>query len=116
MIGLNDFARQWEETCDDATSTFQATAACGFYILGREVELFEEALAQYWGTPWVTTVASGLDAIELSLRALGCCAGDKVLTTPLSAFATTLAILKIGAVPVFSDIDAYGLIDRSEER
>jgi dTDP-3-amino-3,4,6-trideoxy-alpha-D-glucose transaminase len=56
-------------------------------------------------------VASGLDAIEISLRALGCKAGDKVLTTPISAFATTLAILKLGAAPVFVDTDDYGLID-----
>jgi dTDP-3-amino-3,4,6-trideoxy-alpha-D-glucose transaminase len=56
-------------------------------------------------------VASGLDAIELSLKALGCQAGDRVLTTPLSAFATTLAILKLRAIPVFVDIDPFGLID-----
>jgi len=58
-------------------------------------------------------VASGQDAIELSLRVLGCQAGDAVLTTPLSAFATTLAILKLGAIPVFVDTDERGLLDLS---
>ena len=48
---------------------------------------------------------------RVSLRALGCKPGDKVLTTPLSAFATTLAIVKIGAVPVFVDCDESGLAD-----
>jgi dTDP-3-amino-3,4,6-trideoxy-alpha-D-glucose transaminase len=52
-----------------------------------------------------------LDALEISLRVLGCQAGDRVLTTPLSAFATTLAILKIGAVPVFADTDRSGHLD-----
>jgi dTDP-3-amino-3,4,6-trideoxy-alpha-D-glucose transaminase len=56
-------------------------------------------------------VASGLDAIEIGLRVLGCRAGDRVLTTPLTAFATTLAILKLGAVPIFVDTDERGLID-----
>jgi dTDP-3-amino-3,4,6-trideoxy-alpha-D-glucose transaminase len=56
-------------------------------------------------------VASGLDALEISLRLLGCGPGDLVLTTPLSAFATTLSILKLGAVPVFVDTDDRGLID-----
>jgi dTDP-3-amino-3,4,6-trideoxy-alpha-D-glucose transaminase len=56
-------------------------------------------------------VASGLDALEIALRVLGCQAGDRVLTTPLSAFATTLAILKIGAVPVFVDTDLSGHLD-----
>jgi dTDP-3-amino-3,4,6-trideoxy-alpha-D-glucose transaminase len=61
--------------------------------------------------PFCAGVASGLDAVEISLRALGCGPGDRVLTTPLSAFATTLAITKLGAVPVFVDTDAIGLID-----
>jgi len=56
-------------------------------------------------------VASGLDAIEISLKALGCGPGDRVLTTPLSAFATVLAILNLGAIPVFVDVDGYGQID-----
>ena len=52
-----------------------------------------------------------MDAIEISLRALGCGPGDRVLTTPISAFATTLAIVKLGAMPVFVDTDDQGLID-----
>ena len=55
--------------------------------------------------------ASGLDAIELALRVLGLRPGDKVLTTPLSAFATTLAIVRAGGRPVFVDTDEFGLLD-----
>lgn len=83
----------------------------GWYILGDDVRTFEEALAVGWGRKFAVGVASGQDAIEIALRVLGCQAGDSVLTTPLSAFATTLAILKLGGVPVFVDTDAYGQID-----
>jgi dTDP-4-amino-4,6-dideoxygalactose transaminase len=91
-------------------AAFEDFGESGWYILGREVTAFEEALARSWGLPYAVGVGSGLDAIEISLRLLGCRPGDKVLTTPLSAFATTLAILKLGAVPVFIDCDPCGLI------
>jgi dTDP-3-amino-3,4,6-trideoxy-alpha-D-glucose transaminase len=55
--------------------------------------------------------ANGLDAIELALRALDVRAGESVLTTPFSAFATTLAILRAGGKPVFADVDEHGLLD-----
>jgi dTDP-3-amino-3,4,6-trideoxy-alpha-D-glucose transaminase len=111
LIPLNDFKRQWADTRADALEAFEEIGASGWYILGREVREFEHALARYWGLPHVVGVASGLDAIEISLKALGCGPGDKVLTTPLSAFATALAILNLGAVPVFVDTDEYGQID-----
>lgn len=111
MIPLNDFVRQWQDINADAIAAFVQTGESGWYILGREVQQFEKALAAYWGIAYAIGVASGLDAIEISLRALGCAAGDKVLTTPVSAFATTLAILKIGAVPVYTDVDEFGLLN-----
>jgi dTDP-4-amino-4,6-dideoxygalactose transaminase len=111
VILLNDFQRQWAETREDALAAFAAVGESGWYILGREVRDFEVALAGYWGIAQTVGVASGLDAIEISLRSLGCGRGDKVLTTPLSAFPTTLAIVKLGAVPVFADTDEFGLID-----
>jgi dTDP-4-amino-4,6-dideoxygalactose transaminase len=111
MILLNDFARQWEDTRDKALAAFGAVGESGWYVLGQQLRDFEVALAQFWGVRNCVGVASGLDAIEISLRSLGCKPGDKVLTTPLSAFATTLAILKIGAVPIFVDTDNFGLLD-----
>ncbi len=92
-------------------AAFEKVGASGWYILGEEVRLFEQDLAALWGFPHAAGVASGLDAIEIALRALGCKPGDRVLTTPISAFATTLAIVKIGAVPVFVDTDDQGLVD-----
>lgn len=111
MIGLNHFERQWLDLRNDTMAAIEETGASGWYVLGREVKEFEEALGRYWGTRHVVGVASGLDAIELSLRALGCGPGDKVLTTPVSAFATTLAIVRLGAIPVFVDTEPSGLIN-----
>ncbi len=111
MIPANDFQRQWQDIQEDAVAAFRATGASGWYILGEEVRGFESALASYWGIQHVIGVASGLDAIEIALRILGCQSGDSVLTTPVSAFATTLAILKLGAVPVFVDTGDNGLLN-----
>src|SRR5438067_366058 len=111
MIQLNDFKRQWADTRLAAVTAFSEIGESGYYVLGPEVREFEEALADYWDRACAVGVASGLDAIEIALKARGCKPGDKVLTTPLSAFATTMAIVKAGAIPVFVDTDRYGLID-----
>lgn len=111
MILANDFRRQWDDIHESALDAFSRTAENGRYILGEEVGAFESELAAYWGRHHAVGVGSGQDAIEISLRVLGCQPGDSVLTTPLSAFRTTLAILKLGGVPVFVDTDDSGLID-----
>ena len=110
-ILLNDFRSQWEEIRDVALAAFERVGKSGWLILGKEVAAFEEQLAQVWGLPFCIGCASGLDAIEISLRCLGAKPGDKVLTTPLSAFATTLAIVRTGCVPIFVDVDESGLVD-----
>jgi dTDP-3-amino-3,4,6-trideoxy-alpha-D-glucose transaminase len=118
MILLNDFQRQWADTRAEVLAATERVGESGWYILGKSVERFERALAASFERGFAVGCASGLDAIELGLRALGVRAGDKVLTTPLSAFATTLAIVRAGGVPVFVDVDERGLIDlaRCEER
>jgi dTDP-4-amino-4,6-dideoxygalactose transaminase len=113
-ILANDFGRQWSELRADLMATFEKVGESGWYVLGDEVVNFEKALAEYWNLPYVVGVASGLDALEISLRLLGCKAGDRVLTTPLSAFATTMAIVRLGAIPVYVDCDRYGLLSLDE--
>lgn len=110
-ILLNDFKRQWAETGADVRAAVEKASASGWYILGRSVEAFERALAPLFGRRHAVGCATGLDAIELGLRALGLRPGDRVLTTPLSAFATALAIIRAGGAPVFADVDDRGLID-----
>jgi len=113
---MNDFGRQWSDVRNDALRVFESVGQSGWYILGNHVRQFESSLGAYWGTTEAVGVASGLDAIEIALRAAGLRPGDRVLTTPLSAFATTLAIVRAGGVPVFCDTTELGLIDINEAR
>jgi dTDP-4-amino-4,6-dideoxygalactose transaminase len=71
-ILANDFGLQWRELRTDLMATFEKVGESGWYVLGREVVGFERALAEYWKLPHAIGVASGLDAIEISLRLLGC--------------------------------------------
>lgn len=108
---MNDFKAQWADVSTDVLDAVRLTGESGWYILGSEVTAFERELATFWGRRFCVGVASGLDALEIGLRCLGCKAGDKVLMSPVSAFATALAAIKVGAVPVFVDSDARGLVD-----
>ena len=108
---MNDFKMQWEQIKNPLIEAVNRVGTSGHLILGPEVSLFEKKLSEFWGINHTIGCANGMDAIEIGLRCLGIKSGDKVVTTPLSAFATTLAILKVGAVPIFIDVDQNGLID-----
>jgi dTDP-4-amino-4,6-dideoxygalactose transaminase len=87
----------------------------GWFVLGPEVEAFEHEFAAASGAAHAVGVGSGTDAIALILRALGIGAGDEVITTPLSAAYSALAVMMAGARPVFADIDPLRLtIDPDE--
>ena len=116
MISPNNFDRQWASIGRDVIAAVERVGSSGRYILGPEVERFENNLAEYCDATHVVGVANGLDALEISLRCLGLRAGQKVLTTPFSAFATTLAILRAGGIPVFVDVDDSGNLDLDQAR
>jgi len=77
----------------------------GWFILGPELAAFEEEFASAAGADEAIGVGTGTDAIALALRALGIGPGDEVITSPLSAAFSALAIMMTGATPVFADID-----------
>jgi dTDP-4-amino-4,6-dideoxygalactose transaminase len=79
--------------------------ASGWFVLGPEVVAFESEFATACGAAHAVGVGNGTDAISLILRALGVGPGDEVITTPLTAAYTALAVLMTGARPVFADID-----------
>jgi dTDP-3-amino-3,4,6-trideoxy-alpha-D-glucose transaminase len=80
-----------------------------WFVLGPEVEAFEREFAAASGAPLGVGVGNGTDALALILRGLGIGPGDEVITTPLSAAYTAMAIVMAGAQPVFADIDAERL-------
>ena len=77
----------------------------GYFILGPEVDAFEKELASSMGMKDAVSVGSGTDAISLALEAKGIGSGDEVITSPMSAAFSALAISRLGAIPVFGDID-----------
>jgi dTDP-4-amino-4,6-dideoxygalactose transaminase len=77
----------------------------GWFILGPEVEAFERELAAAVGAPHAIAVGNGTDALELALTSLDVGPGDEVVTSPLTAAFTALAVVSVGARPVFADVD-----------
>jgi dTDP-4-amino-4,6-dideoxygalactose transaminase len=111
QVQSNDFKRQWQDIQADAIDAVERVGLSGWLILGEEVRSFEQELARWWGIPHAVGVASGLDALEIALRCSALPMAARVLTTPLTAFATTLAIIRAGAEPVWCDVDASGGLD-----
>lgn len=86
-------------------SAIEKTLDSGKYILGPEVERFEDEFSKYCDVPYAVGVANGTDAIELGLRALGIRQNDAVFSPSHTAVATITAIERAGAIPIFVDID-----------
>ncbi|OIO79197.1 MAG: hypothetical protein COZ98_01915 [Candidatus Omnitrophica bacterium CG_4_8_14_3_um_filter_43_15] len=105
QVPILDLKRQYtickKEIEEAIKSVFEK---CNF-ILGEEVSILEKKFSAYCGCKYAVAVASGTDALELTLRALGVGFGDEVITSPFSYIATSVAISNLGAKPVFVDID-----------
>src|SRR5262245_13184761 len=105
MITMNGFLRESAALRRQELAAVERVLGSGWYILGKEVEAFEAEWARMVGVRHAVGVGNGMDAIEISLRALGIGPGDEVITTPMTAFASVLAIVRAGAQPVLADID-----------
>lgn len=104
-VPLLDLQAQLEYLEDDIIEAVVRVVKSTRYIQGPEVEGLETSIADYCGTGYGVGVTSGTDALLVSLMSLDLKQGDKVLTTPYSFFATMGVILRLGAIPVFADID-----------
>jgi len=107
-IPFLDLTHQHREVEAEATAALARVMSGGVFILGPEVAVFEEEWARFCDVRAAVAVGSGTDALALALTASGAVRkgrGDEVITTPLTAAYTALAITNAGGVPVFADID-----------
>jgi dTDP-4-amino-4,6-dideoxygalactose transaminase len=107
-----DLGGQLEHLAQELASATARVMTSGQFILGPELEAFEAEFAAYCGVGHAIGVASGTDALELALRAVGIGDGDEVITVSHTFIATALAISAVGATPVFVDVRRNdGLMD-----
>jgi dTDP-4-amino-4,6-dideoxygalactose transaminase len=104
-IPLVDVKAQYAPLIPELKECFAEVLDSGRFIFGPEVEAFEREAAAYLGVPHAIGVANGTDALVLSLEAMGIGRGDEVICPSFTFFATGEAIARIGATPVFADID-----------
>jgi dTDP-4-amino-4,6-dideoxygalactose transaminase len=106
MIPLLDLKRQYQSIKNEIDARLREIIESGTFILGPQVKSLEEEMAKFCAVSHAVGVASGTDALELALRAVGIAPGDEVITTPFTFIATTEAISQVGAKIVFADIDS----------
>jgi dTDP-4-amino-4,6-dideoxygalactose transaminase len=104
-VPLIDLKRQYAPIRDNIDRTVKQVLDHGQFILGPEMKKFESEIAEYCGVKHALGVASGTDALLLALHACGVGPGDEVITSAFSFFASAGVISRLGARPVFVDID-----------
>jgi len=105
IIPMVDLKKQFSDIKDELFVMLTEILESSQYILGPKVLELEKKIAEYHGVTEAVGVASGTDALHLSIEALGIGEGDEVITTPFTFFATAEAVLYTGATPVFVDIE-----------
>jgi dTDP-4-amino-4,6-dideoxygalactose transaminase len=109
VIPLVDVKAQYAPFIPELRERFAAVLESGRFIFGPEVEAFEAEAAAALGVPHAIGVANGTDALVLALEAMGIGTGDEVICPAFTFYATAEAIARVGATPVFADIDPVTL-------
>jgi dTDP-4-amino-4,6-dideoxygalactose transaminase len=104
-IPILDLTRQYHAIQEEIDAAIRRVLESGRFILGPEVEAFEAEIAEYLGVKHAIGVASGTDALLLSLKALNIGPGDGVIVPSFTFFATAGVVANLGAIPIFVDID-----------
>src|SRR5260370_12979360 len=104
-VPLLDLKAQFAQIRGEVMPLIEQVCTTQQFILGEHVRGFEEEIARYCGAPFGVGVSSGTDALVLAMMALGIGAGDEVVTSPFTFFATAGTIARAGARPIFCDID-----------
>jgi dTDP-4-amino-4,6-dideoxygalactose transaminase len=110
LVPFNDLQRQHDATAESLAEAVGRVMRSGRYVASAEVKAFEAAFAAFCGTSHCIGVANGTDALELALRAVGVVRGVRVVTVANAGGYASTAILAIGAVPVYVDIDPHSLL------
>jgi dTDP-4-amino-4,6-dideoxygalactose transaminase len=108
-IPLVDVKAQYAPLVPELEERFAAVLESGRFIFGPEVEAFEREAAAYLDVPHAIGVANGTDALILSFDAMGIGRGDEVICPAFTFYATAEAIARVGATPVFADVDPVTL-------
>ncbi|MTI67733.1 MAG: DegT/DnrJ/EryC1/StrS family aminotransferase [Firmicutes bacterium] len=111
QIPLLNLKRQTKILNDEIIKALDKVISDTNFIMGTEVEGFEQEIADFLDCKYAISCANGTDALILSLESLGITKGDEVITTPFTFFATAEAISRVGATPIFIDVrrDTYNI-------
>ncbi|ABP67387.1 Glutamine--scyllo-inositol transaminase [Caldicellulosiruptor saccharolyticus DSM 8903] len=115
MISLIDLKRQYTMLSNEIREAITEVLQSGQYILGSKVAEFEKRCSEYLNVKHCIGVGNGTDALVIALESVGVGNGDEVITTPFTFFATAEAIVRVGAKPVFVDIDPLSYNINPEE-
>ena len=114
MIALGDLKRNYFKIYEEIDLVIKDVLEKGWFVLGKQGELFEKEFAEYCGRSYGIGVNSGTDALKLALKAIGIKKDDEVITVPNTAIPTAMAIVETGAKPVFVDAGEDYLMDASK--